>query len=264
MSRLLFLGIVNGLSELSDYFTNKTDALGRQGLLPLQKCTTTIRQLANESAADHLDDYLKLGETTVMEAMKNFVERVISVFGGYYLRSPTVEDVECLLKINESRGFPGMFGSIDCMHWKWERCPTAWKGQFTRGDKKDATMILEAVVSHDLWIWHSFFGVFGANNDINVLQQSTLFIKTLKGQAPRVQYTVNGNQYNTGYYLADKIYPEWTVFVKSISLPITEKDKLFAKHQEGKRKDIKRAFGVLRRRFSMLKQPARLYHRGQL
>lgn len=54
-----------------------------------------------------------------------------------------------------------MFGSIDCMHWQWKRCPNAWKGMFTRGDQKVSMIILEAVASHDLWIWHAFFGVAG-------------------------------------------------------------------------------------------------------
>ena len=264
MSRPLFLRIVDELGKWSDYFITKLDALNRQGLTPLQKCTAAIRQLANGSAADHLDEYLKIGDSTGLEAMKMFAEGVIAVFGGHYLRRPTVEDAERLLKIGESQGFPGMFGSIDCMHWQWERCPNAWKGQFTRGDQKVPTIILEAVASHDLWIWHAFFGVAGSNNDINVLNQSTLFIEELKGQAPQVHYAVNGNQYSTGYYLADGIYPEWAVFVKSISLPITEKDKLFAQEQESKRKDIERAFGVLRRRFCILKRPARLHDRGQL
>jgi hypothetical protein len=75
---------------------------------------------------------------------------------------------------------------------------------------------------------------------------------------------VNGNQHNIGYYLADGIYPEWAVFVKSIRMPISEKDKLYAEKQEGARKDIERAFGVLRHRFSILKRPARLYDRDQL
>jgi hypothetical protein len=120
------------------------------------------------------------------------------------------------------------------------------------------------VASHDLWIWHAFFGAAGSNNNINVLNQPTIFINELKGQAPRVRYKVNGNQYNLGYFLADGIYPEWLVFVKSIRLPITENDKLYAQEQEGARKDIERAFGVLRRRWSVLKQPARLHDRAVL
>ncbi|XP_066338381.1 uncharacterized protein [Miscanthus floridulus] len=264
MSRPLFQRIVDALGQWSDYFTQRVDAVNRQGLSPLQKCTAAIRQLATGSCADELDEYLKIGETTAMEALKKFVKGVREVFGERYLRRPTMEDTERLLKLGEKRGFPGMFGSIDCMHWQWERCPNAWKGQFTRGDQKVPTLILEAVASHDLLIWHAFFGVAGSNNDINVLNQSTVFINELKGQAPRVQYMVNGNQHNIGYFLADGIYPEWAVFVKSIRLPITEKEKKYAEEQEGARKDIERAFGVLQRRFCILKRPARLYDRAVL
>jgi hypothetical protein len=56
----------------------------------LQKCTATIHQLAIGSAADHLDEYLKIGETTALEAMKLFTEVVIAVFGERYLRHPTI------------------------------------------------------------------------------------------------------------------------------------------------------------------------------
>jgi len=61
------------------------------------------------------------------------------------------------------------------------------------------------------------------------------------------------------YYLADGIYPSYPTFVKSIRLPQSEPDKLFAKHQEGCRKDIERAFGVLQARFKIIREPARLW-----
>ena len=94
-----------------------------------------------------------------------------------------------------------------------------------------------------------------------MLNQSPLFIEELKGEAPQVQFTVNGTQYDKGYYLADGIYPEWAVFVKTIPLPQTEKNKLFARHQEGVRKDVERAFGVLQSRFNIMRRPARLWRR---
>jgi hypothetical protein len=89
-----------------------------------------------------------------------------------------------------------------------------------------------------------FFGTVGANNDINVLNRSNLFTQVLQGRAPEVEFMVNGTEYNMGYYLADGIYPEWATFVKTIPLPQCDKDKLFAAHQEGARKDVERAFGV--------------------
>ncbi|XP_066159807.1 uncharacterized protein [Oryza sativa Japonica Group] len=231
MHKPLFLRIVEALGQWSPYFTQREDCSSRTSLSPPQKCTAALRMLAYGTPADALDEYLKIGKSTV--------------FGGTYLRRPTREDVEHILHVNESRGFPGMLGSIDCMHWRWESCLRAWKGQFTRGDYKVPTIILEAVASHDLWIWHAFFGVAGSNNDINVLNQSPLFLDTVRGEASRVHYYVNGEEYNHGYYLADGIYPEWAVFQKTIPLPQTEKHKLYATHQEGARKDVERAFGVL-------------------
>ena len=115
--------------------------------------------------------------------------------------------------------------------------------------------MLEAVASHDLWIWHAFFGTAGSNNDINVLYQSTLFTEVVQGKAPEVQFMVNGNEYNLGYYLADGIYPEWAAFVKTIPLPQSKEHKLFAQHQEGARKDVERAFGVLQARFASVREP---------
>ena len=263
MRRPLFLKIVEALSGWSDYFTVRLDALNRPGFSPVHKCTVAIRQLAYGGSADQLDEYLKMGESTSVECLKKFVQGVIAVYGEEYLRRPTVQDVERLLEIGERRGFPGMIGSIDCMHWHWEKCPYAWKGQYTRGDQGVPTIILEAVASHDRWIWHAFFGVAGSNNDINVLNQSTLFVDQLRGEAPQMQYFVNGRQYSKPYYLADGIYPEWAVFVKSIRAPQSAEHKLFSE-QEGARKDVECAFGILQSRFCILRQPARLYEQGDL
>jgi hypothetical protein len=124
---------------------------------------------------------------------------------------------------------------------------------FTRGDKGVPTMILEAVASHDLRIWHAFFGTAGSQNDINVLNKSPLFIQAIKGEAPTVHYNVNGTQYDIGYYLADKIYPEWAVFVKTVTAPQSAQDKLFALMQERARKDVEGAFGVLQSHFDIVR-----------
>ncbi|CAO2183307.1 unnamed protein product [Urochloa humidicola] len=259
MRRPLFLQIVQTLSDWSPYFQQRSDAAGKLGFSALHKCTVAMRMLAYGTCADMWDENFRIAESTIIESLTKFCEGVIVNFGETYLRRPNKDDIQRLLHVGVARGFPGMLGSLDCMHWQWKNCPVAWKGQYTRGDYKVSTVMLEAVASYDLWIWHAFFGTPGSNNDINVLNNSNLFTEVLQGRAPEVQFMVNGNEYNMGYYLTDGIYPEWATFVKSVPRPLSAKDKLFAQKQEGARKDVECAFGVLQARFAILRNPARMW-----
>ncbi|KAL9684975.1 hypothetical protein QQ045_022419 [Rhodiola kirilowii] len=168
-------------------------------------------------------------------------------FGDHYLRSLHAAHLSRLLQRAEQRGFPGMIGSIDFMHWEWKNCPTAWQGSHS-GRKGRPTIILEAVASYDTWIWHSFIGVPEAQNDLNVLHQSDIFDPLLAGISPQVTYKVNGSTYTNSYYLADGIYPRYSSFVKSIPNPQTEAEKLYTTKQESYRKDVERCFGILQSR----------------
>ncbi|XP_052116401.1 uncharacterized protein LOC107483216 [Arachis duranensis] len=243
MRRDVFLRIVDALSNVYPYFQQRVDATGRRGLLPLQKYTAAIRMLAYGVAADAVDDYVRIGESTTIDCLEKFVEGVISVFQDEYLRKPNPNDVQRLLQMAEGRGFPGMLGSIDCMHWQWKNCPKAWKGMYMSGYRGVATIVLEVVASSDLWIWHAFFGFSDSNNNINMLDRSLVFDDILNDH---------------------DIYPEWATFVKSISKPQGEKRKLFAQYQEGQRKDVERAFGVLQTRFAIIRGPARFWEKKKL
>ncbi|XP_020262708.1 uncharacterized protein LOC109838698 [Asparagus officinalis] len=218
MSRSLFLRIHDAVVEHDKYFVQKRNGAGQLGLSSLQKITAAMRMLAYGASADAVDDYVRIGKSTSLESVKRFVRSIINIFGEEYLRSPTNEDVARLLEEGSQRGFPGMLGSIDCMHWVWKNCPTAWQGMYTR-HFHEPTIILETVASKDLWIWHAFFGLSGSHNDLNVLHRSPVFTQLAEGRASPCNYTVNGHEYNMGYYLADGIYPEWSTLVKTIPAP---------------------------------------------
>ena len=83
--------------------------------------------------------------------MVRFATAVVELFRPQYLREPAVANTKRLLAISEARGQTGLFGSLDCMHWKWKNCPKALQGQY-HGHAKKPTIILEAVASHDIWI----------------------------------------------------------------------------------------------------------------
>ena len=89
MRKHLFLRIVSTLESRFEYFQLRHDGLGRRGLSPLTKCTAAMRMLAYGILDDCVDEYLKIGESTAMECMKNFAVGVIQVFGEEYLRKST-------------------------------------------------------------------------------------------------------------------------------------------------------------------------------
>ncbi|GJX09946.1 nucleotide-binding alpha-beta plait domain-containing protein, partial [Tanacetum coccineum] len=179
----------------------RPDATGRMSLSVIIKCTAAIRQLAYGNTPDAFDEYLQMSEHIARNCLLHFNKCIIDLYMSKYLRKPTLEDVGKLYTKHENvHGFPGMLGSIDY-----------------------------------LWIWHGFFGVSGANNDINVLDNSLLFDDLLDNIAPVAPFVVNGVGFGKGYYLADKTYPH-------------------------ARNDVERAFGVLQGRWGIIQQPTRQYH----
>lgn len=148
MAKPLFERILTQLQQHDDYFVQKSDAVGAAGLSGIQKMTAALRMLAYGMPADSVDEYVKIGKSTAVESLKRFCRGVVEIFEPEYLRAPNEADIARLLRVGEDRGFPGMLGSLDCMHWQWEKCPTAYHGMYT-GHVEKPTIILEAVASHD-------------------------------------------------------------------------------------------------------------------
>jgi hypothetical protein len=181
---------------------------------------------------------VRIGEKTPIQTLKYFIRNINEIYGSEYLQSPNHDELKIILSKNKARGFPGCLGSIDGMHWAWKNCPLGWAGQF-KGKEKSPTIILEAVESKSLCIWHTFFGTPGALNDINVLHRSHLFDKLLSGASNSIEYSINRHNYTTGYYLCNGIYPPWSTLVASIKHPQDGASKHFSMLQEATQKDIK-------------------------
>lgn len=256
----LFNEIVAKVVAHDNYFAQKQDSTGKLGLTPLQKTCSAVRQLTSGvSPAEH-DDKYRMAASTGMESLKRFCNAVIAVYSDDALRQPNVDDINRLLDEGNVAGFPGCIGSIDCMHWEWKNCPSAWKGMF-QGKAGVPTVALEAIADSRTRFWHFNFGSPGTLNDLNILERSPLFENAVRGVAPRVNYNVNGNEYNCAYWLGDGIYPSYACFVKTFPRPTTRMQKMFASAQEAKRKDIERAFGILQARFHILTSGCRLWNR---
>ncbi|XP_020263232.1 uncharacterized protein LOC109839215 [Asparagus officinalis] len=201
MHRPLFLRIASAVEDFDPYFVQRRNAAGNLGLSSIQKITAAMRMLAYGVSIDFVDDYVRIGESRTIESVKKFVKAVVAIFTDESLRSPNNDDIRRLLEIGEQRGFTGLLGSIDCIHWRWKNCPAAWHGMYA-SHVHEATIILEVVASYNLWIWHAFFGLPGSHNDINILERLNLFTKLTEGRAPLVNCSINSHEYTMRYYLA--------------------------------------------------------------
>nr|GEU73442.1 hypothetical protein [Tanacetum cinerariifolium] len=222
MARPLFNSIFTAVTNYDPFFHNNNDCTGREGISPLIKCTSAIRQLAYGVTGNFLDEYMQISERSSRMALDHFCEAVMEIYGPGFLRKPTVTDIEKLYRrYEEKHGFPWMLGSLDCTDWEWFGCPYAFKRQYVRRDHGSNPFIfLEAVAD-------SFCGY--------------------------------GVSYPSGYYLVDGIYPELAPLVKTIPEPVDDDHKriLYKQKQESARKDVKRAFGILKKKLAVLANPTR-------
>ncbi|XP_068319632.1 uncharacterized protein [Pyrus communis] len=97
----------------------------QRGLIPEEKITAALRMLTYGASTDQVDEIARMEKSTILESLMRFCSAIESFYTTEYLRRLTEMDLQRLLKKVEMRGFPGMIGSIDCMHWTWKNCLSA-------------------------------------------------------------------------------------------------------------------------------------------
>lgn len=106
-----------------------------------------------------------------------FSQNPIDLYEEKFLWRPTYTNVVKLYACHDKKHeFSGILGSIDCRDWPWANSQNVYRAQYCWDDHvAHSFILLEVVDSQDLLIWHVFFGIFKANNDINIIRQSHIF-----------------------------------------------------------------------------------------
>ena len=74
VSKDIFMKVYNGCCSCHPYFHHRQNAAGLWGIHPLVKVTAVFRHFAYGIAADSLDEYLQMSETSVLDAREAFCD----------------------------------------------------------------------------------------------------------------------------------------------------------------------------------------------
>ncbi|KAH9153643.1 hypothetical protein AeRB84_004144 [Aphanomyces euteiches] len=216
------------------------DATGKYGASTNQKVTAALRVLGYGITADAVDEYCRIAESTAMVCVKRYCKAIVETYESQYLRSPNLDEISSILLTRTL--------NVDFL--------ACW----------DRSIVCTGfgINAHERWLANPLektgnLHFAGSCNDINILDRSPLLSDLYNDKPLGISHVINGTQRTTPYYLTDGIYPDWTVFVNSLSAPDTLKKKHFVRMQEACRKDVERAFGVLQGRWHILAKPCKLW-----
>lgn len=244
------------------FYVKRKELTGRLGPSLEARLLLPIRILAYGVASHAFFDYYEMSPTMSKVALKEFDQMMRKLYQSEYLRVPTPVDLKNIELLHKKKHqYNGMFGSLDCMHVSWNKCPVAWRGSY-KGKEKKPTVVLEAISDYHLYFWHASFGYCGTLNDKTILNLSPFLSSLLDGSFKKreessgtIPYFIGDEEFERMYVLVDGIYPGYSRFVSSMKSPVHNNEKKFAKWQESARKDIERAFGVLQGKFQYMARP---------
>ena len=72
MHASLFLTIAKLVEKHDDWFKLRRTACKEISASPLMKCIATVRVLAYECLTDDIDDYVPIGEDTILEVVRRY------------------------------------------------------------------------------------------------------------------------------------------------------------------------------------------------
>ena len=85
------------------FFQQRKNDTSYLGFIPFLMVTATLQMISYSIPADELDGNLRMAKVITIKCMKVFIKTVVGC-------------MERLLAIPEVKAWPGMLGSVDCMH----------------------------------------------------------------------------------------------------------------------------------------------------
>lgn len=200
-----------------------------------------------------------------------FIRWFNSQYKNEYIKFPsTIEEIRHVQGFYRALGIPGCLGSRDCVHVGWDMCPAGLRSD-CEGKEGYLTLAFEAVVSHTRYIMGVTPAFYGTWNDKIISK----FDKNLQRLRNEERYTSFFWSYRDQegihcherglFFICYGGYNKWKILMPPFKNQIDGTDaQLRSKHVESLRKDVECTFGILKKRFAIMKNKFWLHHKEQI
>jgi len=241
------------------------DAAGRPGADVKLLLLSFLRYVGRNVTYDCLSEATFISEATHKRFFTAFVEFGADVLYKTHMldRQPkTAADIEKLLELTRSPGFPGMIGSADCMHTYLLNC-SAYQYNYCKNGKYDyASVTFQVTVTPDLRFLSVTRYFPGTTSDQAIRHYDTFLSKVANDPLYTEHVWKRYEQSADGvivvdekgvYMLGDKGLTGSFTMLIPFSVSSMAADAKWTNMHESLRKAVERAFGILQKRFPVLK-----------
>jgi hypothetical protein len=215
-----------------------------------------LRYLARAHDSDTMEELSRVKKTTCFTIFHQFIDGMVEHFFDMFVSIPQSDQLRKVMEVYKMLGFNGCFGSIDCTHIFWKRCPNRW-ANYCQGKEKCTTLSFQVAVDHDKRIIMCSGAFFGAANDKLIVKEVPETRALIDGSMKDVFYSLYDGMGNVitvkgAYLITDAGFLQIGAFMDPRIHSWSSDDVRWAEFLESIRKDVECLFGILKNRFRFL------------
>lgn len=224
---------------------------GRETTPVFLKLLRTLRMLGKGCSWDLLYELsgvsAEVHRKWTLKVLAKFSEEMYPV----YVHGPrNADEIASVTGINAESGFPGCVGSTDCVHIRWEMCPSMWSSAFRKGKNSYASIAYEMTVDHTKRFQASTIGHYGTTSDMTIVKfdgfvTAVRFDKLFTESEFKLQ--VDDKKWVTEkglYILVDGGYHKWRIMQCPLKHTVEVDKSRWSEFAESVRKDVECSFGI--------------------
>ena len=185
-----------------------------------------------------------------------FLDKFCKELYSVYVHGPrNSEELDSVTGLYAAAGFPGCVGSTDCVHIRWDLCPSLWFSSYKNGKHSYASIAYEMTVDHSKRFQACTIGHYGTTSDKTIVKFDGFVNQVRYGDL----YTNAEFKLQTAerkwikekglYLLVDGGYHKWRVMQCPMKHTNEEDETRWSEFAESVRKDVECSFGILQKRY---------------